>query len=115
MPSAFLVPLAARLRRRGYSPLRFGYGGRPPPAAAVHPLPRRVRERCAARAHFIGHSLGGLLTLAMLERHPDIVADSVLLLGVPVRGCLAGRRFARLALGRWMMGEARELWSERTA
>jgi hypothetical protein len=51
----------------------------------------------------------------MLERHPDVACASALLLGAPVRGCLAGRRFGRHAFGRWMMGESAVLWTERHA
>jgi pimeloyl-ACP methyl ester carboxylesterase len=116
MPSAFLVPFAAALSRKGYRPHRFGYHGRHPLEAGVDRLARHVREtRGGNAAHFIGHSLGGVLILAMLERYPDIACASVLLLGAPVRGCLAGRRFSLHALGRWMMGEATGLWSERIA
>jgi len=114
MPSVFLAPLAAHLSRQGYRTQRFGYSGRGPLEAAAESLARVVGENCGARAaHFIGHSLGGLLILAMLERHPDVACASVLLLGPPARGCLAGRRFGRFALGRWMMGAAARLWEER--
>jgi pimeloyl-ACP methyl ester carboxylesterase len=65
--------------------------------------------------HFIGHSLGGVLVLEMLNRHPEVGASSVLLLGAPVRGCLAGRRFGRHRPGRWMMGACGPLWEEREA
>ena len=33
----------------------------------------------------------------MLNRHPEIQAHAVVLLGAPVRGCLAGRRLGRAA------------------
>jgi hypothetical protein len=47
-----------------------------------------------------------------LGENPDIAAASCVLLGAPVRGCLAGRRFARGGLGRWMMGAAVANWAE---
>jgi pimeloyl-ACP methyl ester carboxylesterase len=116
MPSAFLVPFAARLSRKGFATHRFGYHGRRPLDHGADTLARRVRERLGGRAlHFIGHSLGGLLILAMLERHPELACASVLLLGSPTRGCLAGRRFGEHAFGRWMMGESAAQWTERRA
>jgi hypothetical protein len=51
----------------------------------------------------------------MLQRHPQVAVASVVLLGAPVRGSMAGRRFARLGLARWMMGAAHLQWAEREA
>jgi hypothetical protein len=50
-----------------------------------------------------------------LLRNPGIAAASVVLLGAPVRGCLVGRRFARLPGARWMMGKSLSCWTERDA
>src|SRR5262249_22158205 len=114
MPSVFLAPLAAHLSRKGYRTQRFGYNGRSPLEAAVEALARVLEDNCGARAaHFVGHGLGGLWVLAMLERHAEIACASVLPLGPPAGGCLAGRRFGRFAFGRWMMGAAARLWEER--
>jgi predicted alpha/beta hydrolase len=113
MPGAAMALLAARLERAGYAPHVFSYRGRSSFEANVerlshftHPFP----EPC-----FIGHSLGGVLILEMLGRHPEIAARSALLLGAPVRGCFAGRRFGRHQAGRWMMGACGALWEERQA
>jgi len=51
----------------------------------------------------------------MLNRHPDIPAAATVLLGAPVRGCLAGRRLGAAGVGRWMMGASGPLWQERGA
>ena len=92
--------LAARLARAGYAPHLFSYRGSSPLEANVERLAHFARDRLAGRpAHFIGHSLGGVLILETLNRHPELAARSALLLGAPVRGCLAGRRFGRLASG----------------
>ncbi len=63
-------------------------------------------------AHFVGHSLGGLLVLETLNRHPAIEMGRAVLLGTPARGCYAGRRIARYPAGRWFLGESEELWRE---
>jgi pimeloyl-ACP methyl ester carboxylesterase len=112
MPGAAMTLLTARLSRAGYRPRVFSYRGRSSFDANV--------ERLAAFAkgepsHFIGHSLGGVLVLEALNRHPQLAARSALLLGAPVRGCLAGRRFGRHRPGRWMMGACGPLWEEREA
>lgn len=111
MPGAAMGVLGARLARRGYRVRTFGYRGRAPYEANIDALARFAD----GRSFFVGHSLGGVLILDMLNRHPEVAAQGAVLLGAPVRGCLAGRRFAGGGLGRWMMGACRELWEERTA
>ena len=116
MPRAAMVLLAARLARRGYTTHLFAYLGRSPFEANSARLARFTREALGGRpAHFIGHSLGGVLILDMLNRHTEVAARSAVLLGAPVRGCLAGRRLARARVGRWMMGACGMLWEEREA
>jgi pimeloyl-ACP methyl ester carboxylesterase len=111
LPGAAMALLAARLARRGYAVRVFAYRGRGPYEENLAALADFAR----GNALFVGHSLGGLLILDMLNRHPEIPADTVVLLGAPVRGCLAGRRLGRTRLGRWMMGASRSLWEERPA
>ena len=110
MPAAAMALFAARLRR-AYEVDFFHYRGRDAHDANVAALARFSR----ARRLFVGHSLGGVLILDMLNRHPEIEADAVVLLGAPVRGCAAGRRFGSGRLGRWMLGGCRALWEEHAA
>lgn len=111
LPAAGMALLAARLRRGGYEPHVFAYHGRGPHEANLEALARFSQ----GKACFVGHSLGGVLIFDMLNRHADIPADAVVLIGAPVRGCFTGRRFGGTKLGRWMMGESRPLWEERAA
>ena len=111
MPSPVMWLLAARLEASGYAARVFSYSGRGAHDANVEALARFSRDGGV----FVGHSLGGLLVLEMLNRHPEIEARTVVLLGAPVRGCLAGRRFGERKIGCWMMGGCRALWDERPA
>jgi pimeloyl-ACP methyl ester carboxylesterase len=111
MPTAAMAVLAARLRSRGYEVHGFAYGSRGPYDGNVEALARFSR----GKTFFVGHSLGGVLILDMLNRHPEIQADAVVLVGAPVRGCAAGRRLGRARIGRWMMGASRPAWEERAA
>jgi pimeloyl-ACP methyl ester carboxylesterase len=116
MPGAAMALLAARLARAGYAPQVFAYRGRSLLEANVARCARFVHEALGGRpAHFIGHSLGGVLILEMLNAHPDVPVASAVLLGAPTRGCLAGRNLGTARLGRWMMGACGELWQEREA
>jgi len=112
MPAAVMALIAARLRRAGFATHSFAYSGRHPLEASVERLARLVHER---RFHFVGHSLGGVLTFDMLERHPEITSGRVVLLGAPVAGCFAGRRLGSGALGRWMLGACAPRWEKRHA
>ena len=111
MPGVVMRMLAARLSQRGYRVHIFDYRGRAAFDANVEALARFAQ----GKALFVGHSLGGVLVLEMLNRHPEINAQATVLLGAPVRGCLAGRRLGGARLGRWMMGACRKLWDERPA
>ena len=116
MPAAAMGLLGSRLSRAGYQPHVFAYQGRSPLQGNVARFARFVRESFAGRpVHFVGHSLGGVLILQMLNAHPEIAAASALLLGAPVRGCLAGRRLGSAGVGRWMMGACGDICSEREA
>jgi pimeloyl-ACP methyl ester carboxylesterase len=111
MPAAAMALLSARLHRLGHEVQVFHYSGRGAYDANVDALARFAGKG----AFFVGHSLGGVLILDMLNRHPEVEAAAVVLLGAPVRGCLAGRRFGRAQLGRWMMGACRSACEERAA
>jgi pimeloyl-ACP methyl ester carboxylesterase len=111
MPAAAMAVLSARLAQHGYRPRVFSYQGRGPYEENLEALARFGR----GNAFFVGHSLGGVLMLDMLNRHPEIPAEAVVLLGAPVRGCFAGRRLGRARFGRWMLGACGPVWEERAA
>jgi pimeloyl-ACP methyl ester carboxylesterase len=106
-----MAPLAARLARGGLRCHRFGYGGRRWPLRAT--VERLVQfAQALGPAHFVGHSLGGLVILHALNDHPDLGVGNVVLLGTPARGSFSGRRLARHRVGRWMLGETLPLWQD---
>jgi len=117
MPAVAMGFLGTQLSRRGFAVRLFGYRGRSPLEANLERFARFAAAQAAggARTHYVGHSLGGVLVLEALCRHPEIPAASAVLLGAPVRGCHAGRRFGRARVGQWMMGASGPLWRERPA
>jgi pimeloyl-ACP methyl ester carboxylesterase len=58
----------------------------------------------AGRVHLVGHSLGGLVILRCLARHPGLPPGRVVLLGPPCLGSQAARVAARLRIGRAFIG-----------
>lgn len=81
-------------------------------AENVERLARYCREIGAPRLHFVGHSLGGLIVLRMLEEAADVVPGRVILAGVPVAGSHAARKLVRLPGGRAALGRSMVEWME---
>ena len=111
VPRAAMGLLASRLRASGYNVHLFAYRGRDAYEANLDALARFAQ----GKTFFVGHSLGGVMIFDLLTRQPRLPADAAVLLGAPVRGSFAGRRFGRSGLGRWMMGESRACWEQREA
>lgn len=111
VPAAVMAPLAARLSADGFRCHLFSYFGRARPLQAhAERLVRHARD--IGPAHFVGHSLGGLVVLEALQQHAQVQVGRVVLLGTPVRGNLAGRRFGQHGWGRWFLGATAPLWSD---
>jgi len=112
VPAAVMTLLAARLARSGYVTRGFSYRGRAPLEANMERLARFIDGR---NVHLVGHSLGGVLIYDLLAHHPEIASGNIVLLGAPVRGCYAGRRFGTHSLGRWCLGACASRWERREA
>jgi pimeloyl-ACP methyl ester carboxylesterase len=116
MPGAVMGLMAARLSRAGYATRLFGYSGRRPLEGNVARLASFARDALQGQpAHFVGHSLGGVLIFETLNRHLGIAAASATLIGAPVAGSFAGRRLGAAGIGRWMMGACGPLWEPHVA
>src|SRR3989304_10496725 len=77
VPSAAMALLATRLGRAGYVTHVYAYRGRSPFEVNVERFARFAQATLGGRpAHFIGHSLGGVLVLDMLNRHPAAALSS---------------------------------------
>ena len=99
--------LATRIKRAGFQTAGFSYPSR------RHSLPElaaQLREYIgqpqASVIHFVGHSMGGLVVLAMLNRFDDLPPGRVVLLGSPVQGSSVARRAAELPGGASLFGRS---------
>lgn len=73
-------------------------------------LERFCREQGAARLHLVGHSLGGIVILALLERASIPNIGRVVLAGPPYAGSVAARRIAHLPGGHKALGSSIRQW-----
>ncbi|MGA9855808.1 MAG: alpha/beta fold hydrolase [Gammaproteobacteria bacterium] len=68
-------------------------------------LAEYILQLRATTLHLVGHSLGGLVILRMLEMHPNIPSGRVVLMGSPVRGSIAARNIVHRNWG-WLLGQS---------
>jgi pimeloyl-ACP methyl ester carboxylesterase len=100
--------LRHRLERAGYAPETYHY---PTLLGALAPVLAALAERVRALAgperrkvHLVGHSLGGVLLLRLLEAEPELAIGRLVLLGAPVNGSAAARGFAALPGSALLLG-----------
>ncbi len=101
-----LVSLKNRLNGdHGFTAVPFSY---PSVSGSMLDHVRELREFAQAqkteRMHFVGHSLGGLVVLNLLEATADLPPGRAVLLGAPLQGSRAAQGLARWPLGRAMLG-----------
>ena len=101
-----LVPMALRLHRRGFAPRLFGYSTLlADPAIATEALAARLRMLGPGPVRLLAHSLGGLIALETLRRHPGLPVDRVVCLGSPIAGSAAARGLEARGLA-WAAGRS---------
>lgn len=94
-----LSPLAERLRTAGYQVNVPGYASvRLSPAQNADQLYRLIQHFSTDYLHIVAHSLGGIVALHLLGRHPDLPPGRLVTLGTPVQGSLAAHTLSRLPL-----------------
>ena len=96
--------LRHRLGLRGFAVHQFHYH------SLTSRLPEVIEELRAQLlalpppVHLVGHSLGGLLVLRLIEAHPALPLGRLVLLGSPVNGSRAARAFVRLPGAALLLG-----------
>jgi pimeloyl-ACP methyl ester carboxylesterase len=113
MNGLVMLPLARRLERCGFQVTRHGYRS----------VSRGLRENARTLAavcrkargpmHLVGHSLGGLVIMTMLQEHPEIPVHRVVLIGSPYAGSAAAHGLARFTWSRGVLGHTIRDWLRR--
>ena len=76
----------------------------------IQRLARFGRSLAVPGIHWVGHSLGGVLILRLLERETALPPGRVVLLGVPCCGSHAGRVLAGNSIGARALGRTVHEW-----
>lgn len=107
---AVMALMQRRIARAGYRVLNYSYPTlRLTLTENAQRLARYCRDITAPRLHFVGHSLGGIILLRMLELEGG-APGRVVLAGVPSTGSYAAHRFSRLPGGRAALGRSMTEW-----
>ncbi|MEE9320203.1 MAG: alpha/beta hydrolase [Granulosicoccus sp.] len=101
--------LGQMLTREGYRTHQVSYDflGRSPEENAGQ-LFKEITGLQAKTIHLVGHSLGGIVILHLLKRHPEVEIGKVVLLGSPVRGSSVAKRLHANQLLRPLLGRSIE-------
>ena len=102
-----LYVLARLLRKHGYIVKTFWRNPwRRDLAGTAQLLSEMLAIQETEKPHLVAHSLGGLVVQQMLRDNLQQKVGRIVLLGVPLSGCLAARRVMKVPGGRWFIGKA---------
>jgi pimeloyl-ACP methyl ester carboxylesterase len=100
MRSPALLPLAWRLRKRGFAPEIFSYSTLwRAPGLAMERLAMRLYAMGPEPVHLVAHSLGGLVAAETLNCYQNLPPGRLVLIGSPIAGSSAARGLAAHSLG----------------
>ncbi|NNC63971.1 MAG: alpha/beta hydrolase [Gammaproteobacteria bacterium] len=116
MPGSELFLLRRRLTRAGFAATQFRY----------RTIIQNVDRSAAALAeyvaatpgdtvHFVGHSLGGIVILKMIEHYGVERIGRIVSLGSPFRGSISANNLRRLPGGKCLLGRAMAQANEEAA
>lgn len=99
-----------RLRHLGHRTLAPSYAFlRRSPAENADRIARDIVSLEPRRLHFVGFSLGGIVAMHLLQRHPELSVSSVVLIGSPVRGSHVAHRLNAHRVARPLLGKSVQL------
>ena len=101
--------MAKRLRARGHDVLVFSYPTRNDCLDGhANDLHAFLAENKSDQLHLVGHSMGGLVILNLLNRFDDLPPGRVVLMGTPVKGASIVKRLEKLPGQKFIFGKSRD-------
>lgn len=109
MQGVMMSVMARRFRQHGFRAHELSYDFlRKSPAENADELAQQIQVLEGDRLHIVAHSLGGIVTMHLVTRYPDLPIDKLVLLGSPVRGSEVARRIHSRRLLRPLLGRSVE-------
>ena len=101
--------MAKRLRARGHDVLVFSYPTRNDCLDGhANELHAFLADNKSEQLHLVGHSMGGLVILNLLNRFDDLPTGRVVLMGTPVKGASIVKRLEKLPGQKFIFGKSRD-------
>jgi pimeloyl-ACP methyl ester carboxylesterase len=104
-----MAAMAKRFRTRGHHVVVFSYPTRGDcldgHADELHTF---IDANRASVLHLVGHSMGGLVILNMLNRYDELPPGRIVLMGTPVKGSAAVKRLAKMPGQKLMFGKVKD-------
>ena len=99
--------LSRRLIGHGFRTDTFSYDFlNKSPEENAQDLYRHIGETGARRVNLVGHSLGGIVILHLLNQFPDAAVGKVVMIGSPVKGSYVAGRVSQSAVLRPLLGRS---------
>ena len=99
------------LQRHGYEVALYSYPSRRATLSdAARGLAQLVSAQRADQIHLVGHSMGGMVILQMLEEFPLDRIGRIVLMGTPYRDSAPARALIKSEIGRWFLGVGIPQW-----
>lgn len=99
--------MSNRLQSLGFRTVTFSYDFlNNSPAENARDLYCRIGELGARRVNLVGHSLGGIVILHLLEQFQDVAVNKVVLVGSPVKGSYVAKRVHANRVLRPLLGKS---------
>ena len=107
MQGFMMSVMSKRLESLGFRTVNYNYNFlNNSPVENAHALYRRIGELGARRVNLVGHSLGGIVILHLLNQYPELAVGRIVLIGSPVNGSYVARRVNENQLLRPLLGRS---------